>query len=192
MISRAVGVQAEYSNAVEKATGGQAPERGWNLKWQAPGAGRLKLNTDAAFRENDKLGMGAVLRDECGDVLVAVCNSWHGRCEVEVGEAMAVREGIRVAMEAGFHGFIVETDCMTLFEALKRKRRPASVLGRILQDIYVLISSCTNVTFSFVRRSGNEVAHLLAKRSLESDELLVWLEEAPEFVMPSVALDVSG
>ena len=136
--------------------------------------------------------MGAVLRDECGDVLVAVCNSWNGSCEVELGEAMAARQGIRVAMEARFNNFTVETDCMMLYEALRKKRRPASVFGCILYDIYSLLSSCSNVFFSFVRRSGNEVAHMLAKRSLESDELLVWLEAAPEVVMPRVALDISS
>ena len=80
-------------------------------------------------------------------------------------------------MEVGFNNFTIETNCM---------------FDRILHDIYSLLSSCCNVFFSLVRRSGNEVAHLLAKRSLESDELLVWLEAAPEVVMPRVALDISS
>ncbi|XP_010684444.1 uncharacterized protein LOC104899004 [Beta vulgaris subsp. vulgaris] len=105
---------------------------------------------------------------------------------------MAARQGIRVAMEAGFNSLLVETDSMSLFEALRKKRKPASPFGLILKDIYSLMSQCNQISFSFVKRAGNEVAHLLAKRSLDLEEQRVWLEEAPEDVLPFVAMDIAN
>ena len=133
--------------------------------------------------------MGAVLRDCEGDVLMAVCESWKGGCEVHVGEAIAVRQGIKVAMEAGFFSFTVETDNTIVFEALKKKKNEASTFGLILKDIYVLIASCVNISFSLVRRTGNMVAHSLAKKSLSREELCVWLEEIPDDVGVFVIAD---
>ncbi|KMT04720.1 hypothetical protein BVRB_7g169010 [Beta vulgaris subsp. vulgaris] len=78
---------------------------------------------DVAFREGEKVGMGVVLRDNTGDVLMSMCNSWYGSCDVEVGEAMATRQGMKVAMEAVFYNFVLETDNMPLFEALRSKKK---------------------------------------------------------------------
>ncbi|KMT10358.1 hypothetical protein BVRB_5g121070 [Beta vulgaris subsp. vulgaris] len=107
-----------------------------------------------------------------------MCDSWKGKCDIHEGEAMAARQGIKVAMEAGFVHFVLETDCVTVFEALKKGKREASPFGLILHDIYVLVSQCGSVSFSLVRRTGNSVAHSLTKKSLEVDELIVWLGDA--------------
>ncbi|XP_048493125.1 uncharacterized protein LOC125493684 [Beta vulgaris subsp. vulgaris] len=181
-IDRAVSVGVEYKHAAE---GGQAHLRkGGSVitKWEAPGQDLLKLNVDAAFKKEARVGMGAVLRDCVGDVLMAMCDLWKGECEVHVGEAMAVRQGIKVAMEAGFLSFIIETDNTTVYHALKNKKTEASAFGLILKDIYLLLSSCVNISYSWVRREGNMVAHSLAKKSISMGELGVWLEDIPDDV----------
>ena len=43
---------------------------------------------------------------------------------------------------------------------------------------------------SLVRQTGNRVAHSLAKKSLDVDELIVWLEEVPTDVGDAVAADL--
>lgn len=74
---------------------------------------------------------------------------------------------------------MLETDCMLLYEALKHKKEN-SLFGLVLNDIYALCLSCENVSFSFVEGARNQVAHFLARKSLECNEQLIWLEEAPE------------
>lgn len=96
---------------------------------------------------------------------------------MDVGEAMAARQGMKVVREVEFYNFVLETYSMLLFEALRRKKKLCSSFGLILSDIYMLIAQFVNVSFRFIRRIGNQVAHLLARRSLDKDELFVWLDE---------------
>lgn len=74
-ISKAVSACEEYRQAILRDVGRTAPRRILNSKWLAPNTGMLKLNVDVAFKENTKVGMGAVLRDASGDVLMAACDT---------------------------------------------------------------------------------------------------------------------
>lgn len=105
------------------------------------------------------VGVGAILRDGNGVVLMAMCDNWRGDCSVEVGEALAVR------MEAGFRNLIVEMDCLVLFTALSQRKKEPAYLGVILNDIKLLLEHCLCVSFPYVRRNGNRAAHVLAKKS---------------------------
>ncbi|KAL2895848.1 putative 7.3 kDa protein in cox-rep intergenic region [Bienertia sinuspersici] len=95
-------------------------------KWYVPPEGVAKLNTDVAMGELGIVGIGAILWDSHGDVLMSLCDRWEGECSVVASEAMAVRRGLQVAMEAGFRNFIVETDNMVLYHSLRRKKHEAS------------------------------------------------------------------
>lgn len=47
------------------------------------------------------MGVGAVVRDSVGEVLMTTCKTEGGDCEVEVAEALAARHGLQIALEAG-------------------------------------------------------------------------------------------
>ena len=117
-------------------------------QWVRPTGESLKLNFDAAFKEGEMVGMGVVLRDGEGEVLMAMCASWKGKCAIHEGEAMAAKQGTKIAMEAGFLQFVLETDCVMVFEALKRGKREASPFGLLLHDIFILLSQCGTVSFN--------------------------------------------
>ncbi|KAL2939823.1 Holliday junction ATP-dependent DNA helicase RuvA [Bienertia sinuspersici] len=84
--------------------------------------------------EDGLLGLGAVLRDNEGDVLMVMCDTWRGDCTVEMAEALAVRQGIKVAIEAGFRSFGVESDSLILVKALKNGKQMAMPFGLIVKD----------------------------------------------------------
>ncbi|KAL2936748.1 hypothetical protein RDABS01_020197 [Bienertia sinuspersici] len=122
---------------------------------------------------------GAIVRDEMGDVLVAMTDVVKGEFSVEICEALAVRRGLQIAIKAGFKALVVESDCLCVVEAIRRKRKHHSHLGLILNDIFALMEMCSPVSMSHVRRTGNGAAHSLVKMSFEWGELRVWLEDAP-------------
>ena len=64
-----------------------------------------------------------------------------------------------------------------------------SQLGLIYEDIWCLLAGFISVRVSCVRRSANNVAHVLAKhaRLLEND--LVWMEEDPPPAAEALYLD---
>ncbi|KAL2902235.1 hypothetical protein RDABS01_027317 [Bienertia sinuspersici] len=59
--------------------------------------------------------MGAIPRDNKGDVLIAMCDVRKRRCSTGLGEAMAMHKGIRIAMEVGFRAFTLESDCLAVY-----------------------------------------------------------------------------
>ncbi|KAL2894080.1 hypothetical protein RDABS01_009989, partial [Bienertia sinuspersici] len=179
-ISKAVGAVGEYRKAVEASKSGGLVAVRSREKWGRPPAGHFKLNTDAALRDNGRVGLGAVLRDSEGDVLVAVCDTVNGVSEVEVAEALALRRAVQIVMEAGFHSFSIEVDCLVLANAVLKKREVRSTFGLVVKDVCRLLDSCGTASICHVRRGANKVAHGLAKESLEIGELRVWLEEVPE------------
>ncbi|XP_010695719.1 uncharacterized protein LOC104908324 [Beta vulgaris subsp. vulgaris] len=112
--------------------------------------------------------------------------------EVVMAEALAVRHGLKIAMEAGFTSLVLEMDNLYVYSKLKKARQENTILGSILHDIQVLASQCHSNSFSFVKREGNGVAHVLAKLSCNFEGLRVWLEEYPPEAHAAVMADLSA
>ncbi|KAL5749285.1 hypothetical protein ACOSP7_023888 [Xanthoceras sorbifolium] len=110
-------------------------------------------------------GLGVVVRDSLGFVLLAAVKPVVGDFSPEVAESMAVLFGFQVAMESGFKDLEVETDAANSF----------------VNDQSLVYS------FVHVRRSANRVAHQLAKLPLSVDQQIVWLEDYPSCVGSYVA-----
>lgn len=132
---KAQSIIEEYKKPVElgrsnKGTSAQSP-----TKWVAPSGTTLKLNFDAAFSEGGKVGLGAVLRDSTWEVLMAMCDFMKGSHYVHVGEALAASQGIKIAKEARFHCFMLETDNSMVYDAVNRRKKEVSGFGLILSDI---------------------------------------------------------
>ena len=51
--------------------------------------------------------------------------------------------------------------------------------GLVIEDTKALIQEFQRLTLSHTRRSGNSVAHALARRASDCNSFLVWLEEVP-------------
>ncbi|KAL2905543.1 tRNA 2-selenouridine/geranyl-2-thiouridine synthase [Bienertia sinuspersici] len=61
---------------------------------------------------------------------------------------MGVTQAVRVAMEAGFRAFILETDSVTLWIATKSGRKESSRFGLVVSNIGNMLSNCNDVSFS--------------------------------------------
>ncbi|XP_021725055.1 uncharacterized protein LOC110692356 [Chenopodium quinoa] len=107
-IHKAMCLVGEFE-AVNASGEGEIHEQKDRSKWKVPSAGLYKLNSDVAFQES-RMGIGGILRDEEGDVVVTYCSTMYGNFDVAVGEAVAMRSSLITAMEAGFRNLILETD----------------------------------------------------------------------------------
>lgn len=161
LINRAVRVVCEYGKAMEINVKSKNC-RSSSTRWTAPPVGIYKLNSDAAILEKS-IGLGAIMRDNIGDVMVATCDFEEGCFEVDIAEAMATRHGLRIALEAGLSKIILETDCMKLFYALQKGKGDNSMFGCVVKDILTLASLCTSISYSHAKRNGNLAAHKLDK-----------------------------
>lgn len=191
LIHKVVGMVEEYEKANE---GGSfdGSHTHLNNKWTATVGKSYKINSDGAIFKGKGVGCGGVTRDSSRNVVVATSLFLPGVFEVEVVEAMDMRHALKVSKEAGFDVLVLETDNLSVYNKLKKGSSESSLLGSILRDIHILASSCRQVSFSFVKREGNGVAHSLAKLSCTFEGLRVWLEEYPPEVVGCVFADISA
>lgn len=173
------------NDAVERRVG----SLNYVARWTAPMEGVYKLNSDAAMFGGNQIGLGSVVCDFEGDVMMAMCDRMNGITDVALAEALSARNGIKLALEAGFVNLVLEVDNWRLYKSLKDGTAEPSQFGSIIRDIRQYAVKCSHISFSHVRRLGNSVAHCLAKLSNQSEGLLVWLEDYPSEIASLVSAD---
>ncbi|KAL5837589.1 hypothetical protein ACOSQ3_014758 [Xanthoceras sorbifolium] len=78
----------------------QPPRQPCSPPWSPPPAGSLKLNTDTAVKPGcSVMGSGAVVRDSQGKVVAASAKPLLRFFPAELGELLALREGLLLAKE---------------------------------------------------------------------------------------------
>ncbi|XP_021750224.1 uncharacterized protein LOC110715912 [Chenopodium quinoa] len=184
-----MGLVGEFEEAC-KLNSPVVPSQNLGSVWKAPDAGAYKLNTDANFSVQQLLGVGGVLRDADGSVLMAYCSTLRGSYGVDLGEAIAMRQSLGIALEVGFRNFMLETDNIKLFHHMKKGIIIPNDFGNVIRDILRLVSQCFSCSFSFVKRFGNGVAHGLANLSSNFSEYRAWLEEYPSEIHGEVCNDL--
>ncbi|TVU24928.1 hypothetical protein EJB05_27394, partial [Eragrostis curvula] len=126
-----------------------------SVRWVPPPSGWIKINVDGAFSaESGKAGVGVVL-------LTAWRVIFHASSAEKV-EALACKEGVRLAGEWERRPAVLESDCATLIAALQNKKDSHSSLSFVLSEIIEACSSLPDVKIQAVWREQNCVADELA------------------------------
>ncbi|XP_074284140.1 uncharacterized protein LOC141608695 [Silene latifolia] len=166
-------------------------KRAGDKGWTPPPREFVRVNVDAGVKEGEGVGMGLVCRDEMGRVLwgssVVQGQSW----DPQVAEAAAVLEGIKEAIRFGHKKVILESGCLTVIDALKRKAVGRSIFSLVIDDILALCTSFNSISWSFVSRANNCVAHELAHPVPRVASSFVGSEELPPSVNNAVRFDLS-
>ncbi|KAL2898787.1 hypothetical protein RDABS01_028361 [Bienertia sinuspersici] len=178
VIHRAVGIVGEYEKVFEAPQDVKGAAEG-ETNWKALAIGYYKVNTDVAKLGEGKMGLGAVMRDHLGEIMAATRCQVEGAYETDIAEAMAVRHGLLITIEAGLRKVVVETDNLKLAQQLRRSIKENTAFGCIVKDVLQFAKLCTDISFAHVRREGNKVAHCLAKLSKSFSDMRVWIEEFP-------------
>ncbi|XP_056698357.1 uncharacterized protein [Spinacia oleracea] len=151
-------------------------------------SGVCKINTDAAVSVEGNIGLGMVVRDEVGDVLMSAGRNWSARITALQAEAEAMWFGLRYAYDASFINVQLESDCLVLVKLLQSRTKEESRTQVIVSDICNLVCSFLACAFKFAPRTCNKVAHAMAKVSLLFEEVLVWMEDCPSDICSLVML----
>ncbi|CAI9762880.1 unnamed protein product [Fraxinus pennsylvanica] len=159
--------------------------------WKAPPADFLKLNVDGAtFHHLHEAGVGIVLRDQTGTVLMAASKGEWEVADPEMIEFLAVLRGLQLVMSMGISRLVIESDCLFVVSQLNDEES-ISLLpwGSIIADIRCLLSAFLDVKICHVNRLGNGIAHELARHAWEVESIQMWWEGFPDFISQAIWLD---
>lgn len=125
---------------------------------------------------------GVIVRDKHGSAKLGA--TWQGVevFEPKVAEARAVLLGLQLAREYGYVDVMVESDCLTLVNAIQKNEEGWSQFHLIVDDIIHVSKVFSNISFSFVSRECNKTAHELAHYLPWVEGRRVWLYDFPASV----------
>ena len=90
------------------------------LKWKHPPNGVLKINVDGAlFSDIKKSGVGAILLDEAGYVILAMSKIENEMDEAEDIKSLAALRGLQMICHMGIGAIILESDSLKVVEAFQ-------------------------------------------------------------------------
>ncbi|XP_074266449.1 uncharacterized protein LOC141589722 [Silene latifolia] len=159
--------------------------------WERPKEGFVKVNVDAGVKEEDGVSLGVVCRDCEGRVLWGISCVQEQVWEPQVAEAVAVLEGVMEARRRGYTKVVIESDCLQVIDALKRKAKGRSDLALVIDDILAASSYFNSVLWSYTCRVNNSVAHSLAHLFPRSVGRFVWSGDLPPIANNAVSFDLS-
>ncbi|KAL5735902.1 hypothetical protein ACOSQ2_030690 [Xanthoceras sorbifolium] len=161
----------------------QPPRLPCSASWSPPPAGSLKLNTDAAVKPGlSVMGSGAVVRDSQGKVVAASAKPLLGFFPAELGELLALREGLLLAMELNLIIEWVELDAANAVARIFNSC-PSSFMDPIVSDIKALFRVVGVSNCHAIPRSRNGMAHSLASLAFSSKEDFCWFNPEPNFLV---------
>jgi hypothetical protein len=80
-----------------------------NQRWKKPNRGKIKANCDTNLKVNGKLGLGAIFRDDDGQVLASATWEMPDLCDPTTAEAYALYLTTRMVVDCCFTR--VEFEC---------------------------------------------------------------------------------
>ena len=122
-------------------------------KWQPPEPGLYKLNFDGAmFNESNEAGIGIVVQESLGLVLVAMAEKIWKPHNVESLEMLAARRAIIFAKELGLQQGQFEGDSEICIKALQMDELFSSSYGHLVRDTLFHVNSFQSFSFSHTVR----------------------------------------
>jgi hypothetical protein len=90
-------------------------------RWQKPLPGIIKINWDAAINsQNQRMGVGILVRNDEGAVLAAVCATVPSITDPPVAEAVALWRAVSLGREMNLPSIHLEGDSLEIIQAVKQ------------------------------------------------------------------------
>ncbi|XP_019153669.1 PREDICTED: uncharacterized protein LOC109150206 [Ipomoea nil] len=108
-----------------------------------------------------------------------------------IAELWAIREGLRIARQNGFHNLEAETDSLAIIHVLKKDLGNSPEADTLISDCKVLIQTFHSFDLKHVLREGNQCADFLANMDQNSQWGTTILSQPPEGLNPLLARDAN-
>ena len=140
----------------------------------------MKVNFDkATFKDKNLVGLGGVIRNDRGLVMVAFTQTIPLPTSIEMVEVLAACSALGLAQELSLNQVQLKGDSEVIINALSKGGMDSSSYRHIIKDIKFLSSAFQCLSFCHTHRQGNKVAHCLARSTCKFSPFQVWMEEIP-------------
>ena len=141
------------------------------------------MNVDGAspLDGNGISGVGAIVRNNEGKVVAALCKVLPSVYSAEWTELFALEQGIFLAQQMAILKVIFESDVALAIQAISQDFSGGEI-GHLIQGILRAKSSFMDCSFKHVNRAFNGVAHELAQFAKWNNVSHVWKDVFPLFL----------
>ena len=138
------------------------------------------LYTDAAISAKMiRTGQGIIARNWKGIILRAKGNVHQRKGTASMEEALAIRNALLMAKQAGWKKIIVHSDCKSVVEQINRCSDYEYSIATILEDVQDLKTGFDRCSFVFISRAANEISHALAHIAVKLVHSIEWENDFP-------------
>ena len=97
-------------------------KQGSNDGWMAPPLGYFKVNVDGGSPLDGKgiSGVGAIVRNDGGKVVAALCKALPSCYPAEWAELFALEQGVLLAQQLAISNFIFESEAAPVIQAISQ------------------------------------------------------------------------
>ncbi|KAK8599972.1 hypothetical protein V6N12_049836 [Hibiscus sabdariffa] len=131
-----------------------------------------------------------VARNAEGLIMAAGIIPHHFVVNRELAEAYACVDALNLARDTGFLSIIIEGDTLTVINKVNCSGIDRSSLRARTKQVHDMRAFFSSLPFSYVGRSCNVVAHLLAREGRGFYGPRFWIEEAPPIVEQAALQDI--
>ncbi|KAK9991443.1 hypothetical protein SO802_026428 [Lithocarpus litseifolius] len=153
------------------------------VKWKVPWTEFYKINFDGAmFKEEDRAGIGVIIRDSQGLALALLSQVIPLPLTVVDLETLAAVKAFEFTFDLSLGQVILEGDSETVINSLNDNSPSLAPFGLLIQGInnYANLFQC--ISFLHVHREENNVAHNLARHACHVTGFSVWMEDVPSHI----------
>lgn len=120
-------------------------------QWLKPQLNQLNANVDAdLFKEKNCFGFGCLVRDHRGFLIQAISNCSQGARTLLEAEAIGVKQVLSWIKLNGWDDVIVDSDCLTVLQAIQSSIVMVSSFGSIIPDHKALLADFRSVCVNFI------------------------------------------
>jgi ribonuclease HI len=164
------------------------------LGWKKPPKGKVMVNVDAAFNEDEGCGsVGAIIRDCSGGALAAAHSFVPHLIDAPMAEAYALKEGLMLAQHIG---------CKSINRPVRlygsgtnneqwRILISATSAAALCDECNIIWSEFQDISIEHCSREVNQVAHNLAKRAMQLKQTCTWIDEPLSFILDLLTNNVT-
>lgn len=139
------------------------------IRWEKPGRGWVKLNTDGSSLGNPGLaGGGGLIRDEEGAWVVGFARN-IGISSSFIAELWALRDRLMICVHRNFNAVEVEVDARAVIDVLSALKCTNSLAAPLVDDCKQLATQIHQIRFKHCFREANRSADKLASIGVAQD-----------------------